>query len=284
VASEFLMLLEKIPSALWVVVGAAISALSALIAVLITNRASDRRLRAQLDHDRILKNRDRELFLRKDVYLAAAEAISVGLTTVSKFSDLSIPHDKLTERFVERSAAITKVHVIAKEETAKALTNFTSELGATYLRLFAKRYPLVEEKGYLDIIKEQIDSFGKERDRTLELMKQHNLEGKTDQRKWEVLQHTFDFEKERVSRALEEHKKLASTLWTKQVEYAKECLTESAKLGRLLVPLLAAVRSELDLPINETEYAQIIEKSLEKQQIDFGEFLESVKSSRHKSE
>ena len=54
-----------------------------------TNRASDRRLRAQLDHDRELKARERELSLRNDVYLAAAEAVSAGFYAVARFADLS---------------------------------------------------------------------------------------------------------------------------------------------------------------------------------------------------
>ena len=203
----------------------------------------------------------------------------MGLTTVGRFADLSIPHNKLMEGYVEKSAAITKVHVIAKEETAKALTNFTVELGAAYLRLFAKRYPLVAENERLRISKELIDGFAKERDRMLELTKQYNLEGVKDQRRWEVIQNSFDFEQERISKTIKESEALVSTLWVKQLEYVKECSSESTRLGRLLVPLLVAVRSELELPISETAYAQIIEDGVERQQINLGKFLQSVKPS-----
>lgn len=270
---ELLTLLDKIPTTFW---GVLAGSLFSLGGVLLSNRANDRRHKAQLDHDRALRNRERELSLRKDVYLAAAEAISVGLTTVGRFADLSIPHNKLMEGYVEKSAAITKVHVIAKEETARALTNFTVELGATYLRLFAKRYPLVAENDRLKIINEQVVGFGKEQDRMLELMKQYNIEGTADPRKWKAIQDNFDFEQKRASESIKEHETSASTLLSKQLEYMKECSSESTRLGKILVPLLVAVRSELELPISETAYAQIIEDGVERQQINLGEFLQSV--------
>ena len=50
-------------------------------------------------HDGDLKNRERDLNLRKDVYLAASETIAAGFATLARYVDLSIPHEKLTEGF-----------------------------------------------------------------------------------------------------------------------------------------------------------------------------------------
>ena len=107
------VVIESIPATFW---GVIIGAFFSLSGVALTNRANDRRLHAQLAHDRQIKDRERELTLRKDVYLAAAEAISAGLMTVGRFADLEIPHDKLTEIYLEKSPAIAKVHVIAREK------------------------------------------------------------------------------------------------------------------------------------------------------------------------
>lgn len=85
----------------------------------LTNHANDRRLKRQLDHDRDMRSRERELSLRKDIYLAAAEAISAGLIAIGRFANLDIPHEKLTEAYLDKSPSIAKVHVIAKEQTAK---------------------------------------------------------------------------------------------------------------------------------------------------------------------
>jgi len=167
--------------------------------VVITNRANDRRLRAQLVNDRELRNRERELSLRKDVYLGAAEAISAGLTAIGRFANLDLPNDKITEVYLEKASSIAKIHVIAKEETVKSVVDFVNELGTAYLRLFAMRYPLVIDKNQLAILDKQIESFANERDRMIELMKQFNLEGNTDKRRWEVIQNNFKFEQERIN-------------------------------------------------------------------------------------
>ena len=95
-----LVLIEKIPASFWgVVVGSFLS----LGGVVVSNRANDRRLCQQLAHDRELKNRERELSLRKDIYLSAAEAIATGINSLGSFANLDISNDKLTAAYIEKS-------------------------------------------------------------------------------------------------------------------------------------------------------------------------------------
>lgn len=272
--AELISLVETIPPTFW---GVVVGSFFSLGGVVLTNRANDRRLQAQLTHDRELRNRDRELALRKDVYLAAAEAISAGFISVSKFSNLELPHDKVTDGYVDKAPAIAKVHVIANEETARAVVSVVGELAATFLRLFARRVPLMAQKQQLAILDEQIGGFGKERDRMVELMKQYNLDGAADDRRWGVIQGTFEFEQKRVTEALEQRRALAGALYALQLEYMKDCVEETMKLGRLLVPTIVAVRRELDLPIDEAAYVQVVEESLAKQRASLTEFLQQAR-------
>ncbi|MGH8468402.1 MAG: hypothetical protein ACREVY_05325 [Gammaproteobacteria bacterium] len=160
--AALLDLVERIPLTFW---GVVVGSFFSLGGVVLTNHANDRRLRAQLAYDRDLKNRDRELSLRKEVYLAAAEGIYAGIISVSKFANFDISHDKITETYLEKAPAIGKIQVIAQEATARALAHFSGELGAVYLRLFAKRIPLGLQKQQLTILDQQIVSFANERDR-----------------------------------------------------------------------------------------------------------------------
>lgn len=271
--NEILDLIEKIPATFW---GVVIGAFFSLGGVALTNHANDRRLKRQLDHDRDMRSRERELSLRKDIYLAAAEAISAGLIAIGRFANLDIPHEKLTEAYLDKSPSIAKVHVIAKEQTAKAVVNFIGEMSAVYLRLFAKRYPLVVENVELGVLKKQMDSFAKKRDRMVELMTQFNLDGKVDKRQWDVINNNFQFESDRVAEAIKQYATHAATLYANQIGYMKECIVESNRLSRLLVPVLIAVRTELELPINETAYMEVIEESIRKQEASLKEFLQDV--------
>jgi hypothetical protein len=198
ILNQLLALIERIPATFW---GVVIGSFFSLGGIVMANRANDRRLREQLKHDREMRNRDRELSLRKDVYLSAAEAVSAGITAIGRFADLEIPNNKLTEAYIDKSPAIAKVHVIANERTAEALTNLLGELNAAYLRLFAKRYPLVAQKNQISLLQQLMNSFSQERDRMLELMKQFNLDGVTDQRRWEVIDGSFKFEQSRITEA-----------------------------------------------------------------------------------
>ena len=64
----FSHLLGDIPATFW---GVVVGSLFTLTGIYFTNRASDRRLRVQLQNDRELKNREREMTFRKDTYAAS---------------------------------------------------------------------------------------------------------------------------------------------------------------------------------------------------------------------
>ncbi len=117
-------IINSIPPSFW---GIVIGSLFSLGGIMITNRANDRRLRAQLEQDRDLKHREREMSLRKDVYLSAAETIWAGLSAIGRFSNLDIPHDKVIEAYSEKSYVIAKIHIIAKDETLKAVVAVINE-------------------------------------------------------------------------------------------------------------------------------------------------------------
>ena len=96
---------QKIPAALWVVFGSLIS----LSGVVLTNRASEQRLKSQFLHDRDLRNSDRELALRKEIYLSVAEAIHAGFIAIGKMPNLEMTLDEITRGYFDRAPALAKV-------------------------------------------------------------------------------------------------------------------------------------------------------------------------------
>ena len=274
--ADILTLVEKIPASFW---GVVIGSLLSLGGVVASNRANDRRLRQQLAHDRELKTRERELTLRKDIYLDAAEAIATGINSIGNFANLDIPSDKLTAAYIVKSPSIAKVHIIAEKDTTRTVATLVGELGAAYLRLFGKRLPLLAQKQQIEFLKDQMDSFGRERDRILELMKQHNLSGEGDPRKWEILEKNFNFEQQRIDDVIKEHDSLSSVMASRQIDLMRECINETTERSRLVPPVLTAVRAELELPFDETNYVAVIEENIRRQQAAVSEFIEGVQSS-----
>jgi hypothetical protein len=279
---EFLDLLKDYPSlaTFFGAVATSFSALAALLGVIVgitlTNRGNNKRLEKQLSHERELRKKEREMSLRKDIYLVAVEAISTGITSIGQFANMEIPNDKLTEAYIEKFPSIAKVHVIAGEETIKALAPLLSELDAAYLQLLAKRIPLALQKNQITILERQRENFGKERDRMNDLMKQHVLNGVFEPRLWENIQKLYESEKIGFDETVKQHSEITADLFTKQSAYATECMAETARLNQLVVPVLVAARRELELPISEHIYMQFFEQGSRTGEDHLREFFQSV--------
>jgi len=264
-------LAENIPASFW---GVVVGSFFSMGGVYLTNKASDKRLHAQFKNERQQKIQDREMALRKEVFLSAAEAVSAGMNAIPLFSNFDLPNDQITKDYVGKAPEISKVHIIAKMETVKAMVNFTGEMGAIFLRLFARRYELMAERSQIQILNNQIAEYRQELDRTLEKTKQFNIEGNADARKWEVLQDNFTFEQQRIAEATAQANQLNMTLIPKQLEFMQECAAQTSQLGKILVPLLSAARAELELPFDEASYLLIVEGSLSRQELAIGEFVQ----------
>jgi hypothetical protein len=147
---------SAIPATFWgVLAGSGFT----LLGVWATNRDNTQRLERQLNHDAAQRRIDREQALRKEIYFAAAEAISAGLLTVARFADLEIADGEITAPFVARAPAIAKVHVIATVRTAAAVERLAREMGAVYMRLLIKRLPVRSIKNHLAGIDSSIATF-----------------------------------------------------------------------------------------------------------------------------
>lgn len=272
--TEIIELLREIPVAFW---SAIVGSLLTLGGVALSNRSHHQRLLVQLEHERLQKRQDREMQLRKEVYLEAAEAISAGLNLIPRLADLNVPYEKLGEQYAEKSAAVSRLHVVATGKTAKALAQLTSELSTTYFRLLAKRHPLVRDQQQVAFLGQQINQFASERDRMLMLMKQANIEGAMDERKWNVLDENFKFEQERVDDTIVRQRQLQGEHYQRHLDYFRECLEASRGIAKLVIPLLAAVREEMELPFDEQAYAQTLEEVASRQEATIQQFIEDAR-------
>lgn len=254
------------------------AAIAAFIGVYVTHRGHEHRFKAQLQSEKDKSKVDREMTLRKEVYLGAAEAIIAGLGVVARHADLSVAQDELAKEFTEKRSAMAKVHLIGGEETLNAVTAFTVELGAAILKLSLGRYPLLQMKSRLKILADQIQAFGQERDRMVQLMKELNFAGNAEAHRWNFVQNTFDFEQKRVSDAIVEQKTLSAQLRDQWLPYTASCYDASARISKLLVPAIKAVRSELGLPFDVTSYEVLVAESMKKQDQALKDFLGSISS------
>jgi hypothetical protein len=270
---SFAQLLGKIPASFW---GVVVGALFPLLGIFFTNRANNRRLSLQLQNDRELKNREREMTFRKDTYAAAAEAIAASMSVLSKLSELSFSLKEVSATYLDTSPILAKVNLVAGEDTIRALANFGTE--------FARAFPrLAQQRMVLSILQEQIavkvalvKDFEKTRDAMIELMRHHNIEGTQDVRRFEAIQKNFEFEAGRIATTHQEILQMTAELYAKHGPFAKQCFVESNNISRLLVPLLVAARMELELSFSKEKYAEILHQTYSNLEGNLDEFLQNI--------
>lgn len=266
-------LIERIPATFW---GVIVGGIFPLAGVWLTNRASEKRLLAQFTHDRELKAIEREMALKKEVYLSAAEAVSTGIMVLGNFANFEMHDEAVVKPYTEKSSVIAKVHVIGSLDTIKAMNVFVSELSSTFLILFAERAKISKYKIERDIVLRNIEYYSKLREGTLEMMKQSNLEAVPNQGKWNVLQNNYEFEAGYIEKAVAEHGMLNKQFCQKQIIFMKTCIECSQQMNTLVPPLLKAVREELELPLDEQSYQAIIFEGIAKQQASLEKFVEEL--------
>jgi hypothetical protein len=265
--------LDKIPAAFW---SAVIVSFVTLSGIFLTNRANYRLLRLQLQNDRELKNREREMAFRKDTYAAAAEAIAVSIGALSKFSELSFSPKEFSETYLEQSPALAKVNLVAGEDTIRALANFGGGFAGAFFRLANQRM-------VLNILNEQIavkvalvKGFEKTRDAMLELMRHHNIEGTQDVRRFEAIQKNFEFEAGRIATTNQEIQQMTAELFAKHIPFLNQCFVETKNVNQLLIPLLVAARMELEISIGKEKYAEILHQAYSNLEGHWDEFIQKI--------
>lgn len=267
---ETLRLFSQIPATFWGVVVGSVFSLGGVIA---SNRANDMRLKRQLENDRDLKAKERELSIKKEVFLSAAEAMSAGIAMLGTYSNLEKSGEELIANYTSKSPAISKAHVIANESTIAALNKLTSELAASILHLSVKRNVLLNKKQEVQMLEKLSNGAWTERDRYLEMIKQYNIAGVPDARKWDVLQTSFTDEQKRAGDLSRKRSELFGQLCQQHAEFAKDCTKEVLKISKIVVPVLVEIRRELELPIDHANYAVMADAVATRMEQEFSKYL-----------
>ena len=135
--------LASIPDVVW---AALLASLLTLSGVLLANRDSRMRQIAELKHDVSQRNREREMALRRDVYLRAAEVISRAQNMLMRLTDLSVSDQDFSASFCRDSSAMAQVQVVGTNNTVQAISAFGPELSAAFLELSFR--PCTHNEGF----------------------------------------------------------------------------------------------------------------------------------------
>lgn len=267
---NLLTIIDNLPSAIY---GVLIGSLLTIIGVVLTNISNTKRLRLQHEHERQLRNQERELGMRRDIYMDAMEAISAGITAISRFADLNETPESLMQSYTHLSGKMGKVTIVGQNETIEALGNFQLALNSAFLRLSAKRDQfdayLRKNQSLENAIKSTKESLNFHSEQLTKAKLKAVPQSQLDQ-----LQAEFDVLNRKLSELESEEQQVGAILMQTIAYLVKSSMAEVSELNNLLVPLISLMRSELDLPFNSEHFAQILLKGNKKLEDYMASFFE----------
>lgn len=269
---EILDFVSKMPAGLWTL----LSALIALAGVLLTMNIQGRRLARQFKHEKELKDREREMLMRKEIFLSTAEAFAAGLQSLPKFADTTISNHEVAASFQEKSLLVARLYVIASTRTVSSVIAVMDELALAHMKLSALRQDLLIEDHKLNTFVFLRQRQEKERDDMLELHKNNHLNLQDDPNRKARIDASFIFYRDSIDEILSNER----TTWGKVQNQKIAILREGHELRvavlKKMLPAVSSLREELQLPGNEAQLHMVLSESLRKMDEPAKEFLKNL--------
>jgi hypothetical protein len=136
--------------------------------------------------------------------------------------------------------------------------------------------PLASQHASIRTAQELVNEDRQELQQVLELMRQHNLSGGTDQEYWGRLKKQWDSVAQRQWERIENHAALSEAYSQEMLRAAERAFAIDLELQALTPDILLAVRQEMDLDLNPTTYRQLFVEQKELAQKAMRDFMTSA--------
>lgn len=252
-------ILNQIPDVVW---GAGLGSLITLFGVWLTNR-----------HERIIRKEEREHVTKKEIFLKAAEEI-----TLAKVLLMKIPNMEPSQLETEMDVAIelAKIHVVGNNETIQAVTDLHFFLGKSLFSILPQTMPLNDLRTSINILSNFIDSNSQKQNQILNEMTAFNLRGDNDKDFWNRLQKNFEYHSNEFKNSNEERDKKYAELAQLQKELLLNCVEISLEMSNYEVEAIRCMRTELELEFDIEEYKNNLLIRNKDMEAEFSKFLVKI--------
>ncbi|MES2182230.1 MAG: chromosome partitioning protein ParA [Pseudomonadota bacterium] len=221
---------------------------------------------------------EREKSIKKEVYLDAVEALTRTQSTITNLSNLHIDDKTISSQMENNSGVIAKVQIVGSEKTVKYVTTIISAIATAFLELILERIDLVNRKNKIALLEEFRTKAHSEVERCISIMGNLNLEGNSDEHKWDTLKRNIEFQ----SKTRDDYAKEINSLTKEQnfelLAFSNKCVERSFQITTLLPDVVLAIREELGLTISNEAYVDIFNKHIEEGRQVFSVFFRNASS------
>ena len=255
---EFLTLLERVPAVIW---SALLASGLTLTGVMLSNRSNTKRLLTQLEHDATQKAKDRMATLHREVYLRLAEEMARASNFLGKIAQLDPAKENIADGLAELFAAGAKAQLIAQPATSRLIAELTARYGEMVMRLLGAVSPVHDFNIKIRIATEHLEKNQQEANRALAEMREMNESGNPDPARFAALQRSIEHAMSMVDDLAAQRDGFWSGHMAAHRNFNVALLEQMRNIGPLQAETMAALRSELGLPSDASEYQARIDEN-----------------------
>ena len=264
--------ISQVPNVIW---SAVIASFLTFLGVMWTNKGNERRQIALLEHEKDKFQAEQKLSLKKEVFLNLASSFADVLGIVPKLMNLSFSEKDIDEQIGNHSGIVAKSYLVAKENTISEILMYSSETSEAFLNLMKDRAILIDHKNAIEIYQNMVDSANTEKNRILSMMKEFNLQSRTDKNTFDYLDNSYKLQEDIVKRSTKSIEEQELILKPLHVKYMKKCMEEHSRLLSLLPPMTIALRNELDNEGDSKIFINALNDNISRMQTAFSKLFDN---------
>lgn len=266
--------LQKIPTSVWAGI---LGAFATLSGVVIGNVSNNHRQRDLLMNDRIFKSRERELTLKKDLYLPAIEGLSRLGNSIATIGNLETPISTISNEFSLSGPTIEKVFLVANMELIMAIKNYQKDVSTLFLDLALVRGSLEIKRNRLATLRNNFGVISNQQNETVKQIIHLHSTSKAIGSEWVETIENLNRIQQQYNENLDDIRLLEEELPILTLNLNERCNTETISLGKQFATIITSARKELDLPFDEEHFLSIIDEHTKLQHSVFKSFLTKAK-------
>lgn len=239
-----------------------------------------RQQKERLEHEAEQRKLEREMILRRDIYLSGIEAVGKMQQFILSFSNVNQPTEARENIINGVAESLNKVSIIANLETIKALDVLDSYYKNSLPLLMEKRMELDNDIQYKINTEIYVQNSIQRNQQLINLYNNPNNVLTNEQR----IAINEEFQKNHNE--IEESQKLIEELKHKTIDRIIEllnlCFQRANEFQKLCIDAILCVRRELSFPIDEVQYETLIKQSYQKSIEHITQWFETlVEKHRH---
>lgn len=212
------------------------------------------------EHQRLLKQEDREQILKTDVYLKAISSFNSSQLILPSLVNLSIPVEEFVNMQMKNSENIVKVYMTASEETLEKVVNLQISLAKSFSALIPNRYKLTTMLEQIKFKQSSIENLNNKKVSCFDQLDQMLADNKFTSQIGSI-KSTIEFCNREIAKIDEELKNENGILNKELLNFNKECQTKYIEVTKTAPDVISALRREINLDIDDNRLKEILKKS-----------------------